>query len=266
MGRSDYPTTEELIATLRRSHLKNVLIEGKSDLQAYRILEQKLSDSAIDFLPCNGRNTLLQLFKVRDTFLSRSLFICDCDLWVFTGVPDDFQHDCMITTQGYSIENELFQDAKDQIEALLSADEFLRFKKIIQHVCVWFAFEVHVRISDAEAADSFADVTLLSTNVIRANQNTLTEEFLRERNFSPPPEELSDKIKGKSFELLRGKFLMQGLRKIFHERPSEQARYSEKQCVDLFCNEAFRSANEGSIMQTRLQKIEAFFSVDSDES
>ena len=55
---------EEWVALLERSMLPTIIIEGSDDVLVYREFEKKLN---VDVLPVGGRNTILEIFKEKNT-------------------------------------------------------------------------------------------------------------------------------------------------------------------------------------------------------
>jgi hypothetical protein len=104
-------TIDDIVATLKRSSLPTVLVEGKEDIIIYRQIEQLFGATKINFLPCGGRNTLLKIFERRNEFSNiKTFFIADKDMWVFETPPIEY-HEVLFTT-GYCLENDLYIDGK----------------------------------------------------------------------------------------------------------------------------------------------------------
>lgn len=132
-------TKDELIATLRRSSLPTLLVEGNSDSEVYRYLESKFEGVRIDILVCGGRMTLFEVYKERAQFSDKKVFfLADQDMFIFSGIPSEYSD--VIFTDGYSIENDLYMGSR--LESLLEANEKPRLKKLISRVSIWFGIEV----------------------------------------------------------------------------------------------------------------------------
>ena len=67
-------TVEELVATLERTSLATVLVEGKDDMSCYRWLETRLP-KAVNIMQVGGRENLFSIYKNRHKkkLLSRSV-------------------------------------------------------------------------------------------------------------------------------------------------------------------------------------------------
>lgn len=251
-------TPEIIIQTLKRSSLKTVLIEGVDDLQIYRNIELDLDHLDIDFLPCGGRSTLLEVYKNKDEVSTRLLFICDNDMWLF--VPSKVDKDTdLITTNGYSIENELYQDGLLLLDSLFNVNEIQRKDELIRNVCLWFAYEVSKVILNNNHDCKFSDVTILNHNVIEPNKNSFTEKFLHDRNFKEPDSALFEDIHNNYTVKLRGKYIFQVLEKLFQERPRNQVRYRRDQLFDLIYRTVISGQDTKKILNSRVTQIEAFF-------
>lgn len=106
----DNMTVDEIISTLNHSSLPTVIVEGKDDIIVYR----KLESFGVDVLSAGGRNKVLEIFQRKNELSAdkKIVFIADKDTWVNLGVPQEFIHDFLVLTPGYSIENEIFLDLK----------------------------------------------------------------------------------------------------------------------------------------------------------
>ena len=258
MARNNPLTPEILIETLKRSDLKTVLIEGKDDLQVYRHIEEELDFLNIDFLPCGGRTNLLEIYKVKNQINTKLLFICDSDLWLFIPKPGFINYD-LIATQGYSIENELYQDGIEILNSLFSEEELIKKQKIIENICTWFAFEVSLVLKNAQHDCKFSDVSILNREIIEPNSCQFKDCFLVSRNFSEPPIDLIEDIK-KNYQIkLRGKFIFQALEKIFQERNKHLIRFKKDQLFDLIYRMVSTSKDESKILNIRKKEIKEYF-------
>src|SRR5690606_19362346 len=109
-----------ILAMIRNSPSgKFVIVEGVDDIIVYRILINLYKSLGIQVIPAGGRDKVLEVFdEIKSTNnINKTIFIVDKDLWVFTGIPTEYQHERIITTTGYSIENDIFID-KDVMSLL----------------------------------------------------------------------------------------------------------------------------------------------------
>lgn len=135
-------SADEIVATLLKSRIPTVLTEGNDDVIVFRRLEQDHQDKFLSMLPVGGRTKLLDVYlKLKKIGKHKEfLYICDRDLWVFTGIPDEYKCDRIIFTDGYSIENDVFQDG--ELHTLLTATEASSFESNLRRFCDWFALNV----------------------------------------------------------------------------------------------------------------------------
>jgi len=254
MAKKESPLTPEiLIATLKRSNLKTVLIEGKDDLLIYKKIESELEDLDINILPCNGRTALLEVFKNKSDIDSELLFICDADLWVFDNkapISDD-----LIVTEGYSIENELYQDGSTILNKLLSANEIISKNLMLSNICEWFAYEVEKYLNCQTCDCKFSEVTILNTNVMARNSNN----FINERMNSKASDNLIDDIKANYDVKLRGKYLFQIYEKLFQQRSKQAVKYRRDQLFDLIYNIVSSDNEPNKNINNRIKQISEFF-------
>lgn len=254
MAKKNPLTPEIIIETLKRSNLKTVLIEGKDDLQIYRHIEEEVDFLEVDFLACNGRNNLLEVYKAKNDISTKLLFICDSDLWLFVPKPEFINED-LITTNGYSIENELYQDGIEILNTLFSEEEILKKKQIIENLCVWFAYEVSKVLQNTQYDCKFSDVSILNEEIIELNSFHLREEFLKNRNFIEPDKNLIEDIKNNYKIKLRGKFIFQVLEKLFKERGKNLIRYRKDQLFDLIYRTVSNNDDNEKIINIRKKQI-----------
>lgn len=178
-------TENEIIATLERSSLPvTILIEGEDDVIIYRRLEQYLSTD-VDVLGVGGRNTILSIFEkqiIKGEILKDKniIYIADKDIWVNIGIPVEFKNNKIIFTTGYSIENDVFIDAKcdDIIDA---SDKKQLYADDLQTFLKWYSLALQTTITNIgteqdipsnraigkhplEVFNKFSSLTLLNPN------------------------------------------------------------------------------------------------------
>lgn len=244
-------TVDEIVATLRKTSLQTVIVEGTDDVRIYRRMKEDTRLQNCDFLHCNGRNTVLGIYERRAIFAKKQVaFIADKDMWVFKGIPEIY--DGVIFTEGYSIENDLYTDGKALIDALFSPKELALKVEIFENLIQWFAFEVEKWKGNNEDLD-FAHITLLNTEVIAENGTQFTNAFLQKRGFKEAEQAILQEIKENYNLQIRGKFLFQVYQKLFeHLRKTENRNkrkepksttYTLEQLHDLCFTEGKRNPN-----------------------
>ena len=237
------PTVEELIATLRRSSLPTVLVEGQEDMRIYRWVEARLGNRAANVLPTGGRDKLLSVYDRRQEFSNLPVaFIADRDMWLFSGIPSNY--DEVIWTEGYSVENDLYAGA--ELENLLDAEEAQAQQQLLGTIAEWFAFEVEEYL-----AERHYEVSHHCDRVVPRGHAQIDEDFSRSRGFRPPRERMHRQIK-RAYQLqLRGKQLFQILER-FLNAPNRGTRYNVASLQEI----ALKMTPAHPLMGRLMQKIE----------
>lgn len=253
-------TSDIIIETLKRSSLNTVLIEGVDDVEIYRTLESHLEIEDISFFECQGRNNLLKVFERRNELSDNLLFICDNDLWVIFGRPNEYVDERLLTTEGYSVENDIYLDGEDIIQKLLKKDEISLRDEIVKNICKWYAHEITLVQKNRAYDCKFSDVTILNTSVMQKFSRQFEEVFLLSRNYVEAEESIYNEIFDDFKSKLRGKYIFQIFEKIFQERPKKSVRYSKSQLFDLVLNFVLSESDSEKLFVKRKLEIEKFFS------
>jgi len=259
MANNNSLTADIIIETLKRSNLNTVLIEGIDDVEVYRTLEDYLDNSDISFMECQGRNNLLKVFERRNEVNDNVLFICDSDLWVIIGKPDIYENDRLITTEGYSIENDIYSDGEEFLSKLFKSNELTKRDEIIKNICQWYSHEISLVIQNSSHDCQFSDVTILNTSTMKKYSAQFEETFLINRNYAIAEKELYDSIVNDFKKKLRGKFIFQMFEKIFQERQKKSVKYSRSQLFDMVLNFVLNDNNEEKILVKRKLQITDYF-------
>jgi hypothetical protein len=247
-------TANELVATLRNSALPTVLIEGKTDLEVFRKLENRIGLGKVDFLPCGGKNTVLEVFKHRNQLHSNKvMFFVDRDLWYFHGIPQEYAD--LMVTQGYSIENDLYFDGHERLNELLDQQELSFLSELLQNVAIWFAFEIENVQSGGTA--EFEKVKIMSETVMPKKSQHFDPAFLQYRSYKEPANHNLSKVSEDHYSGLRGKYIFDCLHKIFIHLRDNEGDYSQRVLRDLCYREGIKSENETSRINQLLITIQA---------
>lgn len=217
------PTVDELFELLKRTSLPTVLVEGKNDIIFYRVVEEALRDLGVDMLPAGNKDAVLELRRrLKDQNISSPLaFIVDNDLWVHTGIPDQEDLGDVITTEGYSVENDLFSDG--DLLSILSEEEKARFHSEIDLFCRWYALSVSRHLNGAPSGFRTHPGKILDDRKHYNNSIVLLEgeEY---------PNALYAEIKIQFSRVLRGKSLFAILHRQL-SRAGRDVKFSEKQLM-----------------------------------
>jgi len=255
MMRNDF-TIDEIISSLKHSSLPTILVEGKDDMFIYRWIEDVLGNRKINFQNCGGRNTLLKIFERKNEFPNlKVLFIADKDLWIFTGIPPEYNSEQLFTTYGYSIENDIYINGKNLLKSFLSINEQKSSEIILQNLIEWYAFEIQMYLEGKKTELNFDTVSLLNTKKFDQERNEFTDEFLIECRFFKPTESILNNIITNYETHLRGKFIIDVFLKTFTNRKDKlDTRYSRKEILDI----CFRCALsiENSLINNMIRDIQ----------
>lgn len=207
------PTVDEIYELLKRTSIPTVLVEGKDDIIFYRAVEEELHDLEVDMLPAGNKDAVLELRrKLKETPISAPIaFVVDNDIWVYPTAnrPDDI--DDLITTAGYSIENDLFLDG--ELENLLDRKEMEEFKTELKKFSRWYALSVNRNIEGIPSSFRLNVGKVLDDDSFYSMETTLSEG-------ETYPESLYASILENYGALLRGKSLFA----LIHRRLSARNR------------------------------------------
>ena len=211
------PTEDELVSTLIHSSIPTVLVEGVDDQIIYRWIGKEIGVLQADFVPCGGRSVLLKVHSRKHEFAKlKTAFIADRDMWLFTTIPSIYSD--IIWTSGYSIENDLFFSSK--IEDFLYPDEISNFRKTVELISTWFAFEVEqFRNSNS------INIDIHINEVIKPNTYVLCPNFIRKRSFTEPDQAKIDEVLNNYNLYLRGKMLTMIMER-FLGKPKRAAQFN----------------------------------------
>jgi hypothetical protein len=207
------PTVDELYELLKRTTLPTILVEGKDDIVFYRKIEEALSELQVDVLPAGNKQAVLALMDKLDQHsgLPRFVYVVDKDLWVH-GLPEEFKtHTRLVTTDGYSIENDLFADG--DLESLLYNDEIANFRSEVHKFCSWYALTLQRIFSGNEGAFRTHPGKVLDDSEFYETEIKLKED-------EDSPTELYELVVSNYQAMLRGKSLLA----ILHRQLSKDGR------------------------------------------
>lgn len=193
-------TIEEFIATLKRTSLPTIVVEGNDDMIVYRTFEERLAPLGVSVLPVGGREKVLAVFLRRAELpaASRLMFIADKDTWVISGVPNEYIDRSLLLTHGYSIENDVYVDG--ELRGLLRGAECAKYAAELADFIEWYALAVHRHLADPSKPISLHPDHVLNP----AERPNLLALSLNETY----PVELRDSIATRYQELIRGKSLL----------------------------------------------------------
>jgi hypothetical protein len=236
---------EELLPLILHSDLPTVLIEGVGDAAFYRRLESIIGSLRASFLGTGGRKMLLKLYQRRSEFAHKKVcFVCDKDLWVFTGPPAEYED--LILTEGYSIENDFYTDS--DIERLLDGEEAKKnHRTLICEITKWFAGEINKFFNGESYVLDPPNIHIL----IPYGTFTCCPKALNSLGYQEPPNQIYDDILSHYKAKLRGKLLFKILVRFFNT-PSKVVMTK-----DSLVHVATNYAVQGPLVNRLLQAISA---------
>jgi len=205
-------TVDELVAVLQHSNVPTLIAEGRDDIIVLRKMEDKFSNVGLSVLPAGGRSAVLGVFDRRNELkcTAKTLFFVDKDTWVYGNVPDEYISSDLKLTDGYSIENDMYQDG--DWESLLRQNEKANFYRDLDDFISWYALALYRQIANPNL--SFAH----SPEYILGNGYDMNE-FLQLKYGEAYPQKLYEEIRGNYTKLLRGKALLALiLRQLSHKK------------------------------------------------
>lgn len=246
-------TAEEIAQTILRSNVFNVIVEGRDDYVVYNSLEDEEGLEYISVLPVNGRSTALKVFELlKDKDFKNIVYIVDKDYWVHTGIPDEYKSDRIITTDGYSVENDLLIDL--DVTRIMSREERLRFIDHINTILPWYSCQIKKVIDKKKS--------YLSENIgplIFAPDHAKIK-FHQETEFDHPDEFLIAEVDQNPLKMLRGKTLL-SIAMFQLERKGRPNRHSAGSLLEIAT-----SRRGDNLIRIRDQLIDIVKSIQSDSS
>lgn len=143
MTENRYPSVSEIIGTIKNSDLLNVIIEGKDDIFVYRKLEKIYFDHDLALIAAGCRSNVLKVFQeIKNTeHFENCIFIVDQDKWIIDGIPEEYLNPRLITTIGYSIENDVYIDTK--VEDIITIHKNIKeYKSNLDIYLKWFTLAI----------------------------------------------------------------------------------------------------------------------------
>ncbi|MEE4889724.1 DUF4435 domain-containing protein [Pseudomonas alliivorans] len=236
------PTIDELLATLKNSHLPTVIVEGSDDLLVYLRLEDLLYEDNVSVLSAGGRKNVLSIFeRVHELPKTKKvIFIADKDTWVMTGVPSNYLSNTLLFTNGYSIENDAFQDC--DLPKFMSAEEKHKFLGELERFLYWYALAVERHIAHGDESIKNHPNHILDNAIV-------FEGLTQLRNQEEFPAESLDTLRSDYKKLVRGKSLVQlAIRQLSYK--GRRTRYSESNFLE------YAAVNPGPLIGEIFKKVE----------
>lgn len=210
-------TAIEAIATIERSSLLTVILEGQGDYFTFARIEAELSEQEISFMPLCGRDLVLEVISsLSPEALSRCLAIVDLDTWVYSRIPDEIIGDNILFTLGYSIENDVILNS--DLYSLMTGDERASFLDELKVVVNWYAGELEDSLNGLDTQLSRHPNNILQSHAVCGLTNR--KKFWE------------DTIGARYDQLLRGKTLLALLVRQLSSK-NRTSRYSKSNLIEI---------------------------------
>lgn len=226
-GDNPQPTVDELYELLKRTSLPTVLVEGKDDIIFYRKIEEDLIEFDVDMLPAGNKGAVLELYERisadKNSFSSPLIYVVDNDLWVHGHIGDSSKPDEVITTKGYSIENDLYSDG--ELENLCSSTELAKFRIELDRFLYWYALAVDRKLRNVDSTFRTHPRKVLEETAFYKSETNLKSG----ENY---PDEFLTELKSNYFSILRGKSLFALLVRQLSSK-QRPIKFSVKQLMEI---------------------------------
>ncbi|WP_189641440.1 DUF4435 domain-containing protein [Paramylibacter ulvae] len=223
-----YPSIDEIVSLLGKSNLPTVLVEGADDIIFYRKLEEELNDLKVDVLAAGDKDSVLEIRNriAKNPTQTQIAFVVDKDLWVHDGVPKEYMSGDLVTTDGYSIENDLFRDG--DLESFLDGLEAKAFHSDLQTFVKWYALTLVRFFKDQSIPFRTHPSKILDDQIFLNEQLQLIEgeEY---------PEDFFNELLKTYSRTLRGKSLFAVLQRQL-SRQQRDVKFSSKQLMVVAAN------------------------------
>ena len=174
------PTVKELVATLRRSTLPTVLVEGQVDMRIFRWVEEhRLGRQTANVLPAGGRDKLLCIYNEgMNSLICRLLLsligICGCSQGLRQSTMRSFGQ------KGIASKMTLYVGA--ELENLLDSGRNAVHRQLLDAIAEWFVFEVE----ECLAGRPYEVKLSLQSRSFRLVRRKWTRISVSSRGFRPP--------------------------------------------------------------------------------
>jgi len=220
----------EIVATLKRSFIPTLVIEGDDDVFIYRWIKEQLNLSLVSLLPCGGRNTLFNVYDRKDEFSNANVvFVADQDLYRFTEIPED--REGIIFTSGYCIENDIY--AGSTILNFLDKEDLENYSILKDVLTKWFSFEIEKYLNSVRQGTQVElSISKHINEISPPNLGAMCPNFSNRISYHDPSEEVQNLINSDVYLNLRGKQLFQMLSRFLSSK-GRFSSFTDKNLVEI---------------------------------
>lgn len=218
-----YLNDDELISAINHSSEPFIIVEGPNDVMIYRwILEDIGCEGLLE--PRNGCDGVKLLFDRRKEIKNpKVVYICDKDTIVYTGIIPKGYED-IIYTDGYSIENDLYQGKALEAQLFKKQDKII-FSKVLDSFLRAYACELE------KFRESLGfDFTINPECILDKNDYSLKMDVLND--FKEPANETVNYLRSNYDLFLRGHSLF-SLVRIVLGRKNRNIKYTINHLYEL---------------------------------
>lgn len=216
-----YLTDDELISVINHSSEPYIIIEGPDDVMVYRWILDEI-DCAGLLEPRKGCDGVNALISRRNEIVNPNvIFIIDKDTLVYSNSTPTNKN--VIYTEGYSIENDLYQGKAFERHYFKKDDKSL-FEKTLKEFLRYYACELE-KFKNGKKFD-----------FTKSPENILSENYLLDTSkltdYKEPSQNSVEYLRKGYDLLLRGHSLFHLVRMIVG-RKERSIKYSQKQLYDM---------------------------------
>lgn len=232
---------DELIAAINHSSSPYIIVEGKHDLIIYReILNDIDCVSALE--PRGGCQKVQALIKRKNEITNPNvIFILDKDILVYKKEVPNI--DKVLYTEGYSIENDLYQGRAFE-KKYFNPEDKKNFEKLLDSFILYYACELEKFFKGKKSILSKMPDSIINKSDYSLNTSLLVE-------YNEPSQKTVDYLKNEYDLLLRGHSLFNLVEMVMRKK-GRKNKFNSQRLYEI----CYRlKSNSIKNMQARIKKI-----------
>lgn len=217
---------DDWVTVLKHGDSPTLIVEGRDDFVAFREFEIENVEWGLTVTPVSGKNNVISILERRNEYSHRKVaFLLDKDEWIFTGIPDRYNEEFILLTDGYSIENDLIRDG--EILSLLKGEEKDTYRAKISSIAQYLSRSIMATLSDC------TDLPLsLHPRRIVDEQHSIYSHLLCHFENHIPPQEWIDMLGSDPERNFRGKTLISVFTEILSHK-DRKSKYSKLNILEI---------------------------------
>jgi len=229
MEKKEYPIEvhQRRLKRHNENKIPTILVEGDADT----LLISWLTDGNTQAVYyCGGIGMLLKIVeeiqKNPTDYAYIRLFMADRDMTLFLDDRTETQKNTIFYTKGYSLENDLYEDAEKFIDSKMIYSEIKNKKKILfENLSKYFAFVVE-NYRKTKIKPNFTEIKLRNQYV--REHLDLPPNLLQRIGFYEPQQELFEEIKANYALMIRGHILFEAIAELYYMKEDIDVEKVEK--------------------------------------